>query len=125
MALWHQQAAVGCSRCDAPLRLEPLAVVLRQQETASRQRDEILTPFVAPEREVLDTEAALRGACDILAEEWAEDPEIRQTVHEVLQNDDLNVRENKYKIILGEKWVRAKTKKTCDTKMRAICRSTQ
>jgi len=26
MALWHQQAAVGCSRCDAPLRLEPLAV---------------------------------------------------------------------------------------------------
>jgi len=32
MALWHQQAAVGCSRCDAPL--EPLAVGPAEAEAA-------------------------------------------------------------------------------------------
>ena len=50
MALWHQQAAVGCSRCDAPL--EPLAVGPAEAEAA-------LSGSLHPLLEPLDAEDAL------------------------------------------------------------------
>ena len=50
MALWHQQAAVCCSRCDAPL--EPLAVGPAEAEAA-------LSGSLHPLLEPLDAEDAL------------------------------------------------------------------
>ena len=51
MALWHQQAAVGCSRCDAPL--EPLAVGPAEAEAALS--GSLHSPLLEP----LDAEDAL------------------------------------------------------------------
>lgn len=56
--------------------LQPLADILLRQEPlrqASRSRHEILRPFINPEKEVPDADAALQGACDIVAEHWSED----------------------------------------------------
>ncbi|HVR73389.1 MAG TPA: Tex family protein [Planctomycetota bacterium] len=58
--------------------LEPLAAYLAAEKSSGRSRDAVLGPYVSAEREVPDAAAALRGACDILAEEWAERPDIRQ-----------------------------------------------
>lgn len=57
--------------------LEPLAEILLAQRRLSQSRDAILQRFIAPDREVPDGDAALQGACDIVAEQWAEDPETR------------------------------------------------
>jgi protein Tex len=65
--------------------LEPLAQLLASQVDSGRSRQEILKPFVSEEKEVPDAESALKGACDILAEQWAENPEIRQAVRRTVQ----------------------------------------
>ena len=57
--------------------LEPLADILRQQENPGGSPTEILAPFVSASDELPDAESALHGACDILAEEWADEPEFR------------------------------------------------
>ena len=57
--------------------LQPLADVLFRQETLNRSRSEVLRPYVSPEKEVPDEDAALQGACDILAEKWSEDATTR------------------------------------------------
>jgi len=66
--------------------LEPLAQLLASQEDSGRGRQEILKPFVSLENEVPDADAALKGACDILAEQWAEDPEVRRLVRRTVQH---------------------------------------
>ncbi|MCH5376152.1 MAG: RNA-binding transcriptional accessory protein [Planctomycetes bacterium] len=58
--------------------LQPLADLLLQQRTLGRRPSEILRPFVAPDKEVPDEQAALRGACDIVAEHWSEDLQNRR-----------------------------------------------
>jgi protein Tex len=65
--------------------LEPLAAFLRRQVNSGVARDEVLQPFIRPDQEVPDGEAALRGACDILAEEWADDAQVRGVVREAMQ----------------------------------------
>lgn len=50
--------------------LGPLARLLTEQ-TATGPAHAILSPFLSPEKDVPDEEAALSGACDIVAEEWA------------------------------------------------------
>ncbi|MBI4601607.1 MAG: RNA-binding transcriptional accessory protein [Planctomycetes bacterium] len=61
--------------------LEPLADYLRA-EADEGPRDELLRRFVDPARGVPDAAAALQGACDILAEEWAERPDLRRWLRE-------------------------------------------
>ena len=62
--------------------LQPLADLLRQQRTLGRPRSEILRPFVNPEKDVPDEQAALQGACDIVAEQWSEEVETRRWLSE-------------------------------------------
>ncbi|MFC1758107.1 Tex-like N-terminal domain-containing protein, partial [Planctomycetota bacterium] len=57
--------------------LQPLADLLRKQEQQNRPRQQILAPYVDATKDVPDEDAALQGACDIIAEQWAEDVEIR------------------------------------------------
>jgi uncharacterized protein len=58
--------------------LQGLADLLLRQQTLGRPRSEILKPFVHRERDVPDEQAALQGACDIVAEQWSEDLETRR-----------------------------------------------
>ncbi len=62
--------------------LQPLADLLLQQRTLGRPRSEILRPFVSRENDVPDEQAALQGACDIVAEQWSEDVETRRWLSE-------------------------------------------
>lgn len=58
--------------------LQPLADLLLRQKALNRSKDDVLQEFVNPENEVPDAQAALQGACDIVAEHWSETLEIRQ-----------------------------------------------
>ena len=69
--------------------LEPLAEYLQRQVNSGGSRQEVLRPYVDPAREVPDGETALRGACDIVAEQWAEAAEIRTVVRETMQQGTL------------------------------------
>ena len=62
--------------------LQPLADLLLQQRPLGRPRSEVLRPFVNPENDVPDEQAALQGACDIVAEQWSEDVETRRWLSE-------------------------------------------
>lgn len=62
--------------------LQPLADLLQQQRSTDLSRDQVLRPFVSPEDDVPDEEAALRGACDIVAEQWSEDLGTRRWLSE-------------------------------------------
>lgn len=57
--------------------LEPLAVLLLAQQPLAESRSALLRRFVSPDRDVPDEAAALQGACDIVAEQWAEDADVR------------------------------------------------
>lgn len=58
--------------------LQPLADLLLRQEPQKRSRSAVLQPFVSAEKGVADEEAALQGACDIVAEQWSQHPPLRQ-----------------------------------------------
>jgi uncharacterized protein len=58
--------------------LQPLADLLLQQRTLGRTRSEVLRPFVDPDNDLPDEQAALQGALDIVAEHWSEDSETRR-----------------------------------------------
>jgi protein Tex len=53
--------------------LQPLADVLLAQENLRQPAADLLKRFVDPAKDVPDAAAALQGACDIVAEQWAED----------------------------------------------------
>ncbi len=76
--------------------LEPLADVLRRQVNPGGSREDVLRPYIDPAKDVPDGETALRGACDILAEEWADDVEIRAVAREAMNRGMLvtKVRKN-------------------------------
>lgn len=65
--------------------LQPLADILIQQARLGKSKREILRPYVGQNAkgsdgaaaEVLDEDAALQGALDIVAEQWSEDSETR------------------------------------------------
>ena len=65
--------------------LEPLSVFLKRQVNPGISREAVLQPYIQPDEEVPDGEAALRGACDILAEEWADDLTVRGVVREAMK----------------------------------------
>ncbi|HYW77930.1 MAG TPA: Tex family protein, partial [Thermoguttaceae bacterium] len=62
--------------------LQPLADLLLQQRTVGRPRSDVLRPFVNPENDVPDEQAAIEGACDIVAEQWSENVEMRRWLSE-------------------------------------------
>ena len=57
--------------------LGPLADILLRQENLHRDVDDLLSQYVNAEQDVRDREAALQGACDIVAEQWSEDAKAR------------------------------------------------
>ena len=57
--------------------LQPLADILLKQSRLGVSKSELLRRYVRPDMEVLDEEAALAGALDIVAETWADDAETR------------------------------------------------
>lgn len=60
--------------------LEPLAMILYAQQLTDGAPEDAAAPFVNPEKEVHTPQEALAGACDIIAEMIADDPEITQDV---------------------------------------------
>ena len=62
--------------------LQPLADLLLMQKQLGRSRSEVLRPFVNPDNDVPDEQAALQGACDIVAEKWSEDIQTRRWLSE-------------------------------------------
>jgi uncharacterized protein len=64
--------------------LEPLATLLLKQEPLPRARQELLAQYVSADRGVPDAETALRGACDIVAEVWSEQADVRAWLTERL-----------------------------------------
>lgn len=66
--------------------LQPLADLLLEQRSLGASRAAVVAPFIAPEREVPDFEAALQGALDIVCEQWADSPEPRQWLQQLAQN---------------------------------------
>ncbi|MFM7837739.1 MAG: Tex-like N-terminal domain-containing protein, partial [Planctomycetaceae bacterium] len=58
--------------------LQPLADLLLAQQNLTQNRLSILSRFKNPELAVPDEQAALQGACDIVAETWADDPHNRR-----------------------------------------------
>lgn len=57
--------------------LQPLADLLQKQQPLNQAKNKTLEAFVDQAKEVPDTHAALAGALDIVAEQWADDPPTR------------------------------------------------
>ncbi len=60
--------------------LESLAMILYAQQLTDGAPEDAAAPFVNPEKEVYTPQEALAGACDIIAEMIADDPEITKDV---------------------------------------------
>ena len=60
--------------------LEPLAMIIYAQQLTDGTPEEAAAPFVNPDKEVNTPQEALAGACDIIAEMIADDPEITKDV---------------------------------------------
>ena len=57
--------------------LQPLADILKAQQKLTKSKQATLLDYVIPAKDVPDTDAALAGALDIIAEQWSEDAETR------------------------------------------------
>ena len=62
--------------------LEPLAMLIWQQETLDGTPEELAQPFVDAEKEIPTVADALQGACDIVAEMVSDRADIRQFTRE-------------------------------------------
>jgi uncharacterized protein len=69
--------------------LQPLADMLLGQQRLNGTRKDALKAFIDAGKEVPDEEAAIRGACDIVAETWAETPANRQWMMDQAQRGEL------------------------------------
>ena len=69
--------------------LQPLADILLGQQRLGGTRKDAIKSFINPEKDVADEDAAIRGACDIVAETWAETPANRQWIVEQVQRGEL------------------------------------
>jgi len=69
--------------------LQPLADILLSQQSLTSARSEIVRKFVSPDKDVPDERSALQGACDIVAEAWAENVTNRQWMLEQAQRGEL------------------------------------
>lgn len=84
--------------------LQPLADILLQQRRLSGSADAVVQKFVSAEKDVASIKDALAGACDIVAETWAEDPELRQWMTERTQKGQVVCSVKRGKKADGEKF---------------------
>jgi uncharacterized protein len=84
--------------------LEPLAEILLSQKPLAMSRREVLKSFVNAERDVPDEKSALQGACDIVAESWAETPAHRQWMLEQAERGELSSHVKKGRMEDGSKF---------------------
>lgn len=71
--------------------LEPLARLIEAADGAGQPADVLAAAYVNAEKKIEDAAAALQGALDILAEELAENPEIRAALRETAMSKGLIV----------------------------------
>ena len=69
--------------------LQPLADLLFSQQRLSGSRADIVRKFISADKDVPDEKTAIQGACDIVAEQWAENVATRQWVLEQAQRGEL------------------------------------
>jgi len=69
--------------------LQPLADLLFSQQRLPGSRNELLRKFISSEKDVPDERAAIQGACDIVAEQWAENISNRQWMVENAQRGEI------------------------------------
>jgi protein Tex len=62
--------------------LQSLADILLRQQKLRDPPHTTLQRFVSVDLDVADTDAALAGACDIVAETWADAPDLRRWMHD-------------------------------------------
>ena len=62
--------------------LEPLAMIIYAQLLTSGTPEDAAAAYINPEKEVNSAEDALQGACDIIAEMIADDPDLTQEVRD-------------------------------------------
>ncbi len=72
--------------------LQPLADKLLTATRRDGDREKIAAAFVDSKRDVPDTAAAIAGACDIIAEQWSEQPEARAIVRDQTKYAQLTAR---------------------------------
>ena len=85
--------------------LQPLADLLLRQQPLGESRKSILARYVDPPNDVPDTDAALAGACDIVAEVWADDPDMRAgLLADALQSGQIASRVKRGKKEEGQKF---------------------
>ena len=65
--------------------LQPLADLLLTQKRIGQTKTAVLKPYIDPANDLPDSESALAGALDIVAEQWSEDGETRQWLLEKAQ----------------------------------------
>jgi len=63
--------------------LEPLAAIIFRQDTVSGTLEDLAKPFVDPEKDVPDEQAAINGAMDIIAEDLSDDATLRGKLREL------------------------------------------
>ncbi len=76
------RASVAISR-----GLEPLADIIEAQELKECDINELAAPYVDPEKEVPDVDAAIAGACDIIAERISDDAAVRKMLRDAALSD--------------------------------------
>ena len=69
--------------------LEPLADIIAAQELTTGTPEAVALPFVAPDRDVPDTGAALEGAGYILAERLSDDADVRALVRRLTWDEGI------------------------------------
>ena len=67
--------------------LEPLADLIQLQRAKTGTVQDLAAAFVDPDKEVPDGEAALQGACDIIAERISDDAKVRQRLKDLYHRD--------------------------------------
>ncbi len=78
---YKQKKATRASKARAK-GLEPLAMIVQMQQQKSGSLEEICSRYVDPEKEVETPEEALQGACDIIAEMYADDADLTEEIRE-------------------------------------------
>ncbi len=84
--------------------LQPLADILLGQQRLNGTRKDAIQAFVDASKEVPDEDAAIGGACDIVAETWAETPANRQWMLDQARRGELVSVVKKGKAEVGSKF---------------------
>ncbi len=84
--------------------LQPLADILFNQQRLTSGRAELLRKFISADKDVADEKAAIQGACDIVAEQWAENATNRQWMVEKAQSGEIVCAAKKSKKEEGSKF---------------------